>query len=302
MNPSPYAIVSWLNENKKHEFSVLKTDDILVDDDDEEVEVEETYSFKLKKKMLRCVVKFLGSKVECEKQLANITSYKIAAADNRVNVTGKKNLSDVPFSLKASEEKSLLLKKKNSLNSESSDDSQDENEKEFSRKLNERDTLISNLNQELLDSKNQIRQLQEEVTMYKNLANPSILSNITSLSIQVLKYLGSERERDEVRKFGNSSGHILIHESYEGKFMSLNLSNRIEIMIEEKKSPESIFRTMAKALVGDVEVWGSNNGKFMLDNYSELSAARDFLQLRGVALSEAKFKAVLRALCSECKK
>ncbi|CAF1131743.1 unnamed protein product, partial [Brachionus calyciflorus] len=231
MNPSPYAIVSWLNENKKHEFSVLKTDDILVDDDDEEVEVEETYSFKLKKKMLRCVVKFLGSKVECEKQLANITSYRIAAADNRVNVTGKKILSDVPFSLKASEEK-----------------------------------------------------------------NPSILINITSLSIQVLKYLGSERERDEVRKFGNSSGHILIHESYEGKFMILNLSNRIEIMIEEKKSPESIFRTMAKALVGDVEVWGSNNGKFMLDNYSELSSARDFLQLPGVALSEAKFKAVLRAL------
>ncbi|CAF0796166.1 unnamed protein product [Brachionus calyciflorus] len=31
-------------------------------------------------------------------------------------------------------------------------------------------------------------------------------------------------------------------------------------MKEENKGPESIFRTMAKALVGDVEVWGSKNG------------------------------------------
>ncbi|RNA21822.1 hypothetical protein BpHYR1_040464 [Brachionus plicatilis] len=68
--------------------------------------------------------------------------------------------------------------------------------------------------------------------------------------------------------------------------MSIDLLNRVNIMIDEKLNPSRIFRTMAKALIIEPEIWGSNN---------------DFLRLRNVALTDSIFKTTLRSLCTESK-
>ncbi|RNA31530.1 hypothetical protein BpHYR1_041495 [Brachionus plicatilis] len=53
--------------------------------------------------------------------------------------------------------------------------------------------------------------------------------------------------------------------------------------------------------VSDVEIWAKSNGKTLIEIFTELSAARDFLRSKNVSLNKPKFKTVMRGLYSECK-
>lgn len=76
--------------------------------------------------------------------------------------------------------------------------------------------------------------------------DPKFLSNFVQLSIQVLKFVGSETDRDEARIFDKTTQEILISSNYQNKYMSIHLLNSVNIMIDEKLNPSRIFRTMAK--------------------------------------------------------
>ncbi|RNA23989.1 hypothetical protein BpHYR1_027973 [Brachionus plicatilis] len=43
--------------------------------------------------------------------------------------------------------------------------------------------------------------------------------NIVPLCVQILKYVVSEKEFDEIRKFGSNTTEILIHNSFKGIYM-----------------------------------------------------------------------------------
>lgn len=169
---------------------------------------------------------------------------------------------------------STMLDSDHNQNSETDDENTEGSNPENERKLKERDTLISSLQKQTEEQNTAIIQLKEEVEIYKAFSNPEFLKNFVPRCVQVMKYVASDSERDEVRQFGRVSDEMLIHVKYPGKYMSKNLFDRVCSMISEKKSSTSIFRTMATSLVPDVTIWGANNGSYMRDTYSELCAAK----------------------------
>ncbi|RNA38665.1 hypothetical protein BpHYR1_008186, partial [Brachionus plicatilis] len=148
---------------------------------------------------------------------------------------------------------------------------------EYDRKLNKRDEYINDLKKKLENKERENKELIEKIDTYKQLTDPSFIQNILPLCVQILKYVGSEKEFEEIRKFGTNTTEILIHNSYEGIYMHKSLFNRIKIMIEQKQSGTSIFRVMAKALVPDADVWAKSTGSKMDQNNPALRAAKDFL-------------------------
>ncbi|RMZ94648.1 hypothetical protein BpHYR1_034535, partial [Brachionus plicatilis] len=75
MYSDSFVIVSW-TESKKNEFSIIRIEDVFLDDEEETVSVEQSYQFKIKKKVYDGIVKFIGSKQSCEKKLKDINRSK----------------------------------------------------------------------------------------------------------------------------------------------------------------------------------------------------------------------------------
>ncbi|CAF1027552.1 unnamed protein product [Brachionus calyciflorus] len=226
-----------------------------------------------------CIVKYIGSKVKCEKNFSRISTYNQLSPGKNTKkkilvivqlVKRKNSISDT----ESDKENTNEIKRFEKTSSETNDD--------FNRKLNERDELIRSLNEKLENRDRENKELLEKLETYKQLTDPTVLQKIVHLSIQVLKYVGTDKDRDEVKKLGSSSKEILIHEDFEGVFMHKNLYNRTLVMIEE--NPTKIFRCMAKALIPDETVW-----------------AQKYLVERNVNLTDSLYKLVLRGICSESK-
>lgn len=93
------------------------------------------------------------------------------------------------------------------------------------------------------------------------------------MSIQVIKYLATDQDRDDIRTLSSSSDQIVLHPRYPSVTVTESLYHRVLSMIEIKKTNKSIFKTIVTALIPDVELWATQNAKFMRENYSEILIA-----------------------------
>ncbi|CAF1010678.1 unnamed protein product [Brachionus calyciflorus] len=250
MSSKSHAIIQW-DENKEKKFDIIKVDDIFLGDNDEDILIENEYSFKQKKNKgysLRfCIVKFLGTKNGCEMNLKKICTYEQISPNKKSTqkTTSKSSISLTPLERQLVHKSSL---KNNILVGHSSKDTpvdepvifsstgstvkrktlkEIDSIDEYERKLNERDDLIKSLKETLSSKEKEIVELRGQVETHKKLIDPTLLKNIVPLSIQVLKFVGSESERDEVRNFGSTSKQVLIQPDYDGHYMNKTLYDNL---------------------------------------------------------------------------
>lgn len=93
---------------------------------------------------------------------------------------------------------------------------------------------------------------------------------MVSLSLQVIKYIASDQQRNEIKQFSGTDDQIILNSKYPDVLVSENLFHRVLSMIEQKKTKKSIFKTMITSLIPDVEVWGSNNALKIRTDYQPI--------------------------------
>ncbi|CAF1061895.1 unnamed protein product [Brachionus calyciflorus] len=321
-----HAIIQWDQQKKKY-YDIIKIDDIFLDENDDDILIENSYEFRQKKNkgygVSTCIVKYLGTKNNCEKNFSRISSYTQFSRDkiskNKTscssisveNIRNNLNLESSSKKLAMGNNKRKIMTIESDSDKENSNFLVREQDKEselnqclkddMERKLKDRDDLIKCLNEKLETKNRENKDLNEQLETYKQLTDPSLLQRIVPLSIQVLKYVGTDKDRDEVKKLRSSNKEILINEDYEGIYMHKNLYNSTLVMIEEKSNPTKIFRNMAKALIPDESIWTQKTGSEMDESYFALKAAKEFLVERKVNLTDSLYRLVLRGICSESK-
>lgn len=84
------------------------------------------------------------------------------------------------------------------------------------------------------------------------------------LAINVIKFLASEKDRDEIRKMSLGTGNVVLSSA----FPSITTCySQIMRDIEQKKSKKVLFKTLARALIPDFDLWANNNGEYMRTEY-----------------------------------
>lgn len=87
------------------------------------------------------------------------------------------------------------------------------------------------------------------------------------MSIQIVKYLATDSQREELSKCLHSSGDIILHTSYPTVTVNATQFRKIEYVLSVSNRPKGAFKQAVMVLIPDGKIWAKNNGSYMLDNF-----------------------------------
>ena len=158
-NEKKFVLIKWLQENK---FDVLDIQHVFLNDNDEEIEIDCHYKFKLKDGVFDGIVKFIGSEEKCEKEFKKISTYQQKQKGEKKprNTVSENEKSSQSTSKKNQETKDLNKKTSYSVSKTEENLSIIET---YKRQLLEKNDLIENLTKEKNEKDQVIQNLKNEL-------------------------------------------------------------------------------------------------------------------------------------------
>ncbi|RMZ97945.1 hypothetical protein BpHYR1_014813, partial [Brachionus plicatilis] len=230
---------------------------------------------------LSAEILYIGSRLKCEKILDDIcdenfkrnkimkecseenTSKKLKLFKQRSQPEDNKNVSKIQItSLK-------------SISSNTSEKNEKQNLEPLFSQIEERNSLISNLETENLKLQSECQNLREKLVLSQTLSDLDFIEKITEIGLQIVRHLATDSQKEELKKFSLNTGQINLHSSYPTVNVSQIQYDKFLFVINTKKSAKSIFKSIIITFISDWKIWSSQNAESIRKTYpTYLNAVR----------------------------